>query len=130
MKLFADALPNLSRTREGNLAIVSMFEKAAERNRQELALLEKMIMDGSYTPSEYAQRVLSMGNVWTPAERKTLDNALMPPAPAAPAQAPAPAAPAGPIANMTREDILALDISKLTPAQRQAVANRMSALGM
>ena len=117
-----------------------MFEKAAERNRQELALLEKMIMDGSYTPSEYAQRVLAMGNVWTPAERKTLDNALMPAAPAAPApgQAPAPAAPArppaaqpaGPITSMTREDILALDISKLTPAQRQAVANRMSALGM
>jgi hypothetical protein len=39
-------------------------------------------------------------------------------------------APAGPIASMSREDILALDISKLTPAQRQAVANRMSALGM
>lgn len=83
MKLFADALPNLTRTREGNLAIVELFEKAAERNRQELALLEKMIEAGTYTPSEYAQRVLAMGNVWTPAERRLLDDALKPEAPAA-----------------------------------------------
>jgi hypothetical protein len=134
MQLFLNALPNLSRTADGNLRIIDFYRKAYERNVQEMEILETMIEDGTYTPSKFRRETAKLGDLWSEEDTAALDAAHEPAAhyvaPESPPAGDAAPMPEGGISTMTPDQIRALDMSSLSASERAEVANRMSQLGM
>jgi hypothetical protein len=151
MALFQAAVPNLSRSPQGNFALIDGFERLHQRQVQELRIREQMLDAGSFTPSAYFAELQKLGPVFDDSFREHLGGAL---APAGAAEQPSTlerayqwgtgalnslmpgGAQAGgaDIGSMSIEQMqgLALDdtaLSRLTPEQRKQLAARLRAGG-
>jgi hypothetical protein len=76
-QMYLQAVPNLMTTKEGNLLLIDGYEKLVDRKRQEMAILEGMIEDGSYSPSKYLDRVTKLGKVFSKDEQGQLEQAQL-----------------------------------------------------
>jgi hypothetical protein len=73
MRLYMQAVPRLGSTREGNLALVRMGRRLAERKIQEAGIWRRHAGD-----ADLMDRLDGLGPVFTPEDRRLLENDATP----------------------------------------------------
>jgi hypothetical protein len=73
LELYLQAVPGLSKSAKGNLMIIDLLEKGVRHKQQQLGLLERMIEQGTYTPSRFSEEVSKLGRPFSKEELETLE---------------------------------------------------------
>lgn len=122
VQMFKDSLAGLSRTPEGNRAIIQLTRRIYDYRAKALTLARQFMESNRGLGAEYQQAVAALGPVLTDADRAMLMG-----------QGSAPQQGAAPVADFSRmsvQDINGLDFSTLDDAQLDAVEQRLRDLGV